>query len=450
VLAAVLAVAAVPLAGLLWRLGQAGRPLSWSLAHAWAPLAKEATLYGGQMLQSLGVALVTGAGVAALALAGCWLAAESPPLRAFLLALLTFAWVLPGPIVGIGLKQTILALVQYLPDGPWTDLLYRGPSPLPIVWAHTIRFLPVAMFFLWPVVRLVPRELRDSARLAGARPLSELLHLVWPLTRGAVLLTSVAIAALCVGDVGASGRVETPNWEPFAKLILDRMHYGIDSNVAALSVLLLAGLGALAGGVAMVRGAYRSGGTNRSMRWFLASSALCLIPVSSPTMAQGADELPADYYHDFRGRPLPAEWTPVPGKGEGFLQFEPEGLRLTLPKNYRHPPGGVGVKTLAGLRGDFEVTATVEILNLETPPKGSGAGVGVAVDTPTKSEQLRRVVGAKGNHSLLWTGYTPPSPDKKGQIWQEDRIPCEENLLRLRFKRTGTVMHYLWGARCCR
>jgi iron(III) transport system permease protein len=242
VFAAVLAVVLVPLQGLLWRLGQAGRPPSWSLAALWPPLANEAVLYGAPLVQTFAAALCTGIGTAGLALVCCWLALDCRPLQVFLLALLTFAWALPGPVVGIGLKQTILALVSFLPEGPWTDLLYRGPSPVPVMWAQLIRFLPVALFFLWPVVRLLPRELREAARLEGGAPLSELLHLVWPLTRQAVLVTAVAVTALCLGEVGAGGRVETPNGEPFAALILDRMHYGIDSNVAALCVLYLGGL----------------------------------------------------------------------------------------------------------------------------------------------------------------------------------------------------------------
>ena len=37
------------------------------------------------------------------------------------------------------------------------------------------------------LVRLIAPELRDAARLEAARPLSELMHLVWPLTRHATL-----------------------------------------------------------------------------------------------------------------------------------------------------------------------------------------------------------------------------------------------------------------------
>lgn len=236
---------AAPIAGLVWNLGLAGRPPAWSLSHIGPPLLSDARTYGAQIVQTLASALVTAGLVTFSAVLCCWLALDAGKLRAYLIALLTFAWLMPAPVVGIGLKQTIMTLVQVLPEGPWTDMLYRGPSPLPVMWAHFIRFLPVAVFVLWPTLRLLPRELRDAARLEGARPLNELLHLVIPFTGPALLVTTLAISALCLGEVGAGGRVETPNWEPFAKLILDRMHYGIDRNVSSLCLLLLGALATL-------------------------------------------------------------------------------------------------------------------------------------------------------------------------------------------------------------
>ena len=42
---------------------------------------------------------------------------------------------MPGPVIGIGLHEIILAL----PEGPWKDALYYGPSPLPLMWVQGIR-----------------------------------------------------------------------------------------------------------------------------------------------------------------------------------------------------------------------------------------------------------------------------------------------------------------------
>jgi iron(III) transport system permease protein len=232
----------IPLSSLLWKLGQAGHPAHWSAANAWRHFHHTWHLHGPDVWANVLLAAAAGATVSLLALALCWLTNESRWLRFLLIAVITLAWALPGPIVGIGLKETI----ALLPEGVLADALYFGPSPLPLAWAYLVRFLPFAVALLWPVVRMVPRELREAARLEGQGPWREFLIVTWPLTRSAVVLCGALVAALALGEVAASTRVETPGWESFAKLVFDRMHYGVDNNVAALSLVLLSGILAVA------------------------------------------------------------------------------------------------------------------------------------------------------------------------------------------------------------
>jgi ABC-type Fe3+ transport system permease subunit len=65
---------------------------------------------------------------------------------------------------------------------------------------------------------------------------------VVPTCRRAALIAALAASALCLGEVGASARVETPGWESFAKILLVRMHYGVYNNVSALCVMMLAAI----------------------------------------------------------------------------------------------------------------------------------------------------------------------------------------------------------------
>ena len=60
------------------------------------------------------------------------------------------------------------------------------------------------------------------------------------------MIAGLAASALCLGEVSASARVETPGWESFTKMLLDRIHYGVDNTLAALSVLMLGSLVVLA------------------------------------------------------------------------------------------------------------------------------------------------------------------------------------------------------------
>jgi iron(III) transport system permease protein len=229
---------AVPIMSLLWKLGLAGEPREWRLTVAWHFLHAEAMLKGTDLLAMIGTTFVTGFLVAGLALMGCWLARDSRWFRGLLFGILTWAWVTPGPVVGIGLHELILLL----PPGPWKELLYYGPSPVPLMWAQAIRALPIVVVFLWPIVRMIPREMFEEARLHGAGALSEWLHVVWPMARRAFAVTVLAACALCLGEVAASVRVGTPGCESFTMLLFDRMHYGVENTLAALCVLMLGSL----------------------------------------------------------------------------------------------------------------------------------------------------------------------------------------------------------------
>ena len=155
---------------------------------------------------------------------------------------------LPGPLIGIGMKTAIIRL----PEGPWKVLLYYAPSPAPGMWAQIVRVLPIAVFALWPVVRMIPKELFEEARLGGAGALAEFRHVVWPMARRATFVAALAAGALCLGEVSASMRVETPGWTSFTNLLFDHMHRGVDNTLAALCVLMLGSMaliGLASGGV---------------------------------------------------------------------------------------------------------------------------------------------------------------------------------------------------------
>jgi iron(III) transport system permease protein len=266
------ALAGVPAAALVRTAGTSGPSRGWSLATTLERLGR--ALQGNSLgpngpqgdgiltVVSIGMAFLAGALAATLALIVCWLAVEGPRFRQCVFALVALAWALPGPIVGIGLKETILALVTRVHFEPLGVALYHGPSPLPILWANLIRFLPCAVVALWPVVRLVPRDLRDSVRLEGARPVQELTYLYVPLLWRTWLAVTIVMAALALSEIGAVAmRVETPGWQSFAAELFRRMHYGPAEDVATLCllmVLMIAGGGLLVRVLALIQKATQS------------------------------------------------------------------------------------------------------------------------------------------------------------------------------------------------
>jgi iron(III) transport system permease protein len=234
---------AAPLGSLLWKLGQTGHPPTWVASNAWQFFANEVRVSGWHTVSNVLLAGAVGTGVSVAAWLLCWLAVDSPGFRRLVFAVAALSWTLPGPIIGIGLKATIQQLVEWLPGGALDQALYRGPSPLPLAWAWTIRSLPYALALLWPVVRLVPRESIEATRLEGPSRLREFWVAIVPVTRRAVVVCAIAMTALALAEVAASTRVDTPGWESYATLLFNRMHYGVDNSVAALALLLLAVVG---------------------------------------------------------------------------------------------------------------------------------------------------------------------------------------------------------------
>ncbi len=252
-----LALVGVPLGSLLWRAGLAGTPRSWSPAVVGEHLRLVWQAEHRHLIDSLGLAAVAGISCALLALLACWAAAGSRRFRFGVLVLMAAAWSLPGPVIGLGLKDTIAGLLNAvgppaLPEAatkgdgaaplrsPLAVALWYGPSSIPLWWVDAIRFFPCAVALLWPVVRLVPPELRDAARVDGARPWDELRHVVWPRAAGAWARAALAAGVLSLGELSAGKLVSTPGAPSYAEVVFTQMHYGVTNDLAVRCLLLLA------------------------------------------------------------------------------------------------------------------------------------------------------------------------------------------------------------------
>jgi iron(III) transport system permease protein len=247
----------VPLGSLVWRVGLTGAPPSWSAEVARAHLGLVWRAEHDLLLGSLALAAGAGVACAALALLACWAALGTRWFRAGVLVLMAAAWALPGPVVGLGLKDTIAALLNRA-HWPLLDrLLWHGPSPVPLGWAYVLRFFPCAVAILWPVVRLIPRDLFDAARVDGASAAGELRHVVWPQTAGAFGRAALAVAVLSLGELSAGKLVSTPGMPGYAEWVFTQMHYGVTNDLAARCLLLLLAVLAGAATVAVVQGRRR-------------------------------------------------------------------------------------------------------------------------------------------------------------------------------------------------
>jgi iron(III) transport system permease protein len=241
--AATIVLAGIPAGSLVWRLGE--RAGEWNLGRAGGYLRRAWFEQRGLILDSLAASLVTGLGAALFATAVAW------GIRQRRLAGAVVAWVavtlcaMPGPILGLGMKEFINAIVAAeeffgMNQGPSRRLLYDGPSPLPVIWIVTCRFMPVSLAMIWSSMRAVPTGLIDAARVDGAGWWSEIRVVVWPHLRGSFGRATLAVSALSLGELSAGKLVETPGSRMFAHELFMQMHYGMTNSLAAMCLLLLA------------------------------------------------------------------------------------------------------------------------------------------------------------------------------------------------------------------
>jgi iron(III) transport system permease protein len=244
---------AIPVGSLIWRAGLTTNtpdPIHatsedftpgrhWSGATAYAQIRTVLHVRGGLVITSLWQAAVAGAICASLAWVTCWLASGSRGFRWLVLLLVVAAWSMPGPVIGVGLIETINFILDATHSKIVDRVLYRGPSPLPLWWSDLLRFFPAAVAVIWPVMRLLPGELVQSARVDGATPLFELRRVIWPLTAGAFVRAGLAVTVLSLGELSASKLVGPSGQMTFAHEVFIQMHNGVTNDVPALCLILL-------------------------------------------------------------------------------------------------------------------------------------------------------------------------------------------------------------------
>lgn len=233
----------VPMVALIWKAGESAG--NWQFANVRTQLSRTVSLFGTTILVNMLAASIAGYLTARSASWLCFHFRNRSSVIVFLMLMLA---VLPSPIVGLGLKELIGMLLTVedellgvlglqLAFPPLRSLLYDQASPLPGIWAIWLRFLPVALAIAYPAVRAIPHELHDLAAMDGVD--------TWrfvgrPLLRHATRMAAIAVAALSLGEVGASKLVVPPQWNVFVLELFNQMHYGTESGVAAMAIVQVA------------------------------------------------------------------------------------------------------------------------------------------------------------------------------------------------------------------
>jgi len=250
----VFGVGAVPFAALLWRASNGSA--QECIAGLLAIVRGQGLLIAASLLWSAGAALL--ASIAALAL--CWRAQSSQLWRQLLFSLAALIWVTPGPVVGFGVNSLIQQLLDFedfilrskAGFHPLKELLYNSPSPLPVLWAQSVRLFPLAVVILWPPARSIAREQIEAARIDGAHGWLLFRAVAWPACRRAFLLSVLVGTALALGELSATKIAQVPGRRTFIEELFSQMHYGADATVARLCLVQLVLSGILVAAVGLV------------------------------------------------------------------------------------------------------------------------------------------------------------------------------------------------------
>jgi len=153
-------------------------------------------------------------------------------------------------------------------------------------------------------------------------------------------------------------------------------------------------------------------------------------------------QMDREFYCDFAGGELDPALSRFGPNADQAIASEPGGLRITLPSG-RQDKAGVGIEPLFGISGDFEITLRYEMLSVDTPSTGMGAGIKVwgKIDTDEfQAMTLGHMVspgGVSGYSAIL------AREDRRGRRhFQVKKLASDAKRGRLRLTRTGSELAF--------
>lgn len=231
---------AVPLCSLIAKAGiqvaagaQGERLRSWSAAKCISMVVASPMRFRREFGWSLVLATSSATLSLVLAIPPAWWARRSTMGRRLALAIAAIGLALPGPVIG-------LAIIKLLnqPHVPALTWLYDRTIAPPLL-ALFIRSTPIAVLVLWYAMNGLPNALFEMAQLDGLSVMTQLRRIVLPLRGGAFLAAWLACFAIGLGDLSATILVLPPGIETIALRLFERLHFGAEDQVAAVSLALL-------------------------------------------------------------------------------------------------------------------------------------------------------------------------------------------------------------------
>jgi len=128
----------------------------------------------------------------------------------------------------------------------------------------------------------------------------------------------------------------------------------------------------------------------------------------------------------------------------GLRLLKPElgGLRITIPNHQGHTKPSMGFLPLRKIHGDFEIAASYELLSVEHPKTGAGAGAGLYIlaEGTLHAASFRRCVSQDGDDVFFVHVSTR---NKKGKRRPQYKyFPAKTKSGKLCLNRTGSTLQF--------
>lgn len=157
-------------------------------------------------------------------------------------------------------------------------------------------------------------------------------------------------------------------------------------------------------------------------------------------------EYAQEYPQPFKGKTDNIQgWEAIGPGADQNVRFEADGLRITLPSGWGGDRPSTGLRSRFGVKGDFEITLTFEIL--KEPEKADAGGIagtrlnlGIIKDVPKGDvSTLGRAALTNGPRFVAWSNLGKDVAGKKDQPISR---PTTATTGRLRLVRSGADLYY--------
>ncbi len=235
---AVGAVVLLPVGSLIYKAGarisqtESGFQREWSPAKAVTMTMMSPVHHATEFRWSLVMAASTAVVTLLVAIPLAYAARTSRFAALVALVLAVCGLAVPGPLLS-------LSLISVFNDPAWPSLNYLYDRTIAVaVLAQAARAFPLAFFLVWWALGTIPRPNVEAAQLDGAGPLERL----WLAVRerpAAVALAAMAAFVLSMGELSATILVVPPGIEPLSVRIFGLLHYNVEDQVAAISLMVI-------------------------------------------------------------------------------------------------------------------------------------------------------------------------------------------------------------------